>query len=267
MHLLYSVVCLQLLPLTPDLESRFWSIVNADVYDYYFFVYDWLLQKSKTKIFLAVESDAVAGLMLIYDSHIAQLRGEAAAVEFMLKNLPLEATDVQVPIDCENLLSAKYSQYELKAHVTLMSLEKGNEQLTISHSPKKLGVADAPEITVLMHDAYPKLWGEITTEAVQALFLVKEAVWVGIRSKGKLAAFGYAMLTPKACHITWIATSPQHERRGYASSIASALIQQCLSVANSAVIYVMDDNTVAKHIYSKVGFRPYKSYVFLKAYR
>ena len=115
-----------------------------------------------------------------------------------------------------------------------------------------------------MRESYPKMWSEISAESVKALIAVKEAVWLGIKQDGKLVAFGYAMLTPKVSHVTWIATSPRHERKGYATSIVSALAKECLAAAEAAIIYVMDDNNAAKGIYCKVGFRPYKSYFFVR---
>lgn len=255
---------MQLAPLTPDLEPQFWSIVKQDYCDYYFFIYDWLLEMERTQIFLALEDDAVAGLMVIYNGSIAQLRGEASAVQLMLTNLTRDVVDVQVPQDCESLLLKKYPAFKLKAHVTLMSLKKGEEQPSIKVEPQRLTVADAQEITALMHESYPEMWSDIPVENVRALMTAKEAVWLGIKWQGKLTSFGYAMLTPKVSHVTWIATCPQFENRGYATSIASALIKECLAASEEAIIYVMDDNAVAKRVYLKTGFRPYKSYFFVK---
>jgi hypothetical protein len=258
------MIYLHLVEVTPELEDRFWRIVEKDYCDYYFFIYDWLLQRSKTKIFLALEGDAVSGLMVVFDGHIVQMRGEAEAIKFMLKDLQLMPADVQVPSKFENLLTAKYPTAKLKAHITIMRLKRGQQNLSITVEPEKLIPEDASEIAELMHEANPSLWGGITAKGVAALFSAKEALWLGIKLGGKLASFGYAMLTPKMCHISWIATQSSNEGKGYATSIVSGLVRSCLDVADGAVIYVKDDNAVAKAIYSKVGFRSYKSYVFVR---
>lgn len=256
---------LEILEVTPDLGCRFLSIAEKDYCDYYFFIYDWLLQRSKTEIYLAQESGVVAGLRVVFDRHIAQLRGNRAAVTLLLKDLAPQVADVQVPADCEDLLCAKYPRPKFKAHVTLMNVERGKEQLCISQKPERLTAKDAAEIAQILHEADVELWRDITAEAVAGLFLAKEALWLGIKRDGKLAAFGYAMLTPKVCHVTWIATRHGYERLGYATSIVSSLVKACLAVADSAIIYVIDEKSTAKGIYSKVGFKPYKSYVFVKA--
>jgi predicted GNAT family acetyltransferase len=258
------LVKLQIVEVTPEFERQFLDTVKRDYCDYYFFIYDWLLQRSKTCVYMAFEGAAIAGLMVVFDGHIAQLRGERAAIDLLLKMLPLKVTDVQVPTDCEDILSAKYPQPKLKAHVTLMHLQKGNEQLSINQKPERLHSSDACDIAQLMHEANVSLWQEISAEAVAVLFSSDEALWLGIKHEGKLASFGYAMVTPNLCHVTWIATRPGCERLGYATSIVSSLLEACLAVADGAVIYVMDDNDIAKRIYSKVGFKPYKQYVFVK---
>jgi ribosomal protein S18 acetylase RimI-like enzyme len=259
------VLGLEILEVTPDLERRFLSIAETDYCDYYFFIYDWLLQRSKTRIYLAQDSGVVAGLMVVFDGHIAQLRGSNVAVEMLLKALPSQVADVQVPVACEDLLCAKYPRPKLKAHVTLMHVTRGKEHIFVSQKPERLTAKDASAIAQIMHQANVELWQDITAEAVTRLFMAKEALWLGIKCDGKLAAFGYAMLTPKVCHVTWIATRPGYERLGYATSIVSSLVEACFAVAENAIIYVIDENNGAKGIYSKVGFRPYKSYVFVKA--
>ncbi len=249
---------------TPDLEALFWDVVKRDWCDYYFFIYDWLLQKERTQIFLALEGNEVAGLMVVYDGYIAQLRGEREAVRLLLDHLTLETVDVQVPAYCQDLLLQKFPTSSLKENITLMSLRLGEEQLSVKVQPQRLNAQDAGEIAALMHQSYPNLWGDITAENVVALMGAKEAVWFGIKLGGELVSFGYAMATPKISHVTWIATSPQHGNKGYATSIVSALLKECLAVADGAIIYVVDDNAAAKRVYSKVGFKPYKHYFFVK---
>ncbi|MGD6852483.1 MAG: GNAT family N-acetyltransferase [Candidatus Bathyarchaeia archaeon] len=255
---------LQLKQLTSELEPSFWSVVGKDYYDYYFFIYDWLLQRDRTKIFLALKADAIAGIIVVYNGSIAQLRGSKQAVGFLLENLPSKSMDVQAPQNCEQLLTAKYPDAQLKAHVTLMVLNKGMEQFNIKVNPQHLGSEDAGEIAELMHASFSKMWGEISAQDIRSRMEAKEAVWLGIKEDGNLVSFGYATLTSKVCHVTWVATSPQHKNRGYATSVVSALVKECLGVAESAMIYVMDDNQIAKGLYSKVGFKPYKAYFFIK---
>ncbi len=255
--------CLRLAPLTSELEQKYWRMVKHDYCDYYFFIYDLLLQREKTKVVLALEQGAIAGIMLIFEGCIVQLRGKPVAIHMLLDDLNLPHADVQVPKECEQLLLEKYPSPQLKAEITLMTLKKGEQRLAESAKPQPLEPRDAQEIALLMNKSYPEMWGEVSSEQVSNRF-TDNARWLGIKAQGHLVSFGYATLTPQVSHVTWIATDPQWRNRGYASYIVSALVKECLHVAPTAIIYVTDDNATAKDIYTRVGFKPYKRYVFAK---
>jgi ribosomal protein S18 acetylase RimI-like enzyme len=246
------------------LENKFWAVVAQDYCDYYFFIYDWKLQRDKTRILLAFDGDEVVGLAVIYNGNIAQLRGSLTAVEFLLQNLPAAVSEVQVPQNCHALLAAYFPVVKLKEHVSLMRIKRGEEHLCVAVPPEWLTVDDAEEVAQLMRDCYPEMWGDMSADYVRQQFHVKGGVWVGIRQEGRLAAFGHSTATPMVGHVTWIATHPKWRRRGYASSLVSALTQQCLKAASAAIIYVVEDNAVARGIYGRVGFRDYRRYVFVK---
>jgi predicted GNAT family acetyltransferase len=250
--------------LTKDLEDVFWNVVTKDFFDYYFFIYDWLLQRDKTKVLMAFEEDALLGLMLIYDESVVQLRGEPAAVEFLLHNLVLEKIVVQAPENCESVVLRKFPNFTLKEKILLMNVAKGEEHLNSVVKPEVLSSADAEAVALLMNECYPEMWSDITVKDVECRLPSEGSLWLGIRQQGKLVSFGYAMLTAKISHVTWIATHPQWRNKGYATSIVSALLGECLKKAPSAIIYAAENNLAAKTVYLKVGFKPNKSYILIK---
>jgi ribosomal protein S18 acetylase RimI-like enzyme len=258
------MVNMQLTPLSSQTEPLFWQITRQDPLNYYFFIHDWQNHKDKTQIYLAQTPHAVAGLMLVFEGSIAQLRGTVEAVQFLLGNLSATVQDVQVPLNCEKLLLERFPHYQLKAHVFLMALERGKEHLHFGVAPEQLSARDAGAVAGLMHLCCPQLWSGVSAEMVAARMESAEAVWVGIKAAGELVAFGYALLMPAVSQVTWIATHPRHENRGYATAVTSALVQRCLRTSPTAIIYVMDDNVRAQGIYGKVGFRPVRSYCFIK---
>jgi len=97
------VNCLHLALLTQELEPYYWNLVKQDYCDYYFFVYDLLLQRDRTKVFLALDRQQIAGLMLIYNEYNVQLRGSPETVGFLLSSLNLASAEVEAPIDCESI--------------------------------------------------------------------------------------------------------------------------------------------------------------------
>jgi RimJ/RimL family protein N-acetyltransferase len=146
--------------------------------------------------------------------------------------------------------------------VILLSLKKGEENLKVTVEPEKLSVGDAGEIAGLMHEAYPEFWSVITAEGIAETF--GEAFWVGIKREGTLVAFGKAISNLSAGHVAWIATDADYWNKGYATSILSSLLKMLFESSSTVIIYVLSDNAAALHVYSGVGFKPYKRYFYVK---
>ncbi len=250
--------------LTDDLMPAYMEIVEQDYADYYFFIYDVLLQRERTKVWLAIEREEIVGLILIYNDSMVQLRGSPEAAGFLLSSLSLENVEVQVPRDCMDMLLAKFPVYKNLENVTLMRLEKGKENLKITLEPERLNLQNADELARLMRESYPLMWGEMTGETVKILASPKESVQLGIRVKGQLVAFGTGILTKHVGVVSWLGTSEAFRHRGFCSSVISALVREGLKVADFMAIYVLDENSLARRIYEGVGFRPYRFYVFLR---
>jgi len=254
---------LRVAALNEDLERVFWAHVNRDPLDFYFFIYDWKFKRAQTQIFMALdEADAVAGLMVVYNGCIVQVRGTREAVRLLLDQLDVEEVAVQAPLDCEDIVVDRFPVFEQKKTPILLFLKRREENLKVTIEPEKLCVDDADEIAELMHQAYPEFWSVITTEGIAETFA--EASWVGIRRKGKLVAFGKAVSTPPVSHVAWIATHADYRKKGYATSILSALLKTLLETSTTAFIYVLSDNASAMNVYSTVGFKPYKKYLYIK---
>jgi GNAT superfamily N-acetyltransferase len=255
---------LKIAVLTDELESLYWSLVNQDYCDFYFFIYDFLFQKEKTKITLALDQGKIAGLMLVYDDCIVQLRGNPESAGLLLGALSLGNFELQAPVEWEQKVLETFPSCLLKSCMTLMTVERGKETLAITVQPERLHVQDAYDIAQLMRESYPEMWSGVTGEGVRNMFSSESTVWFGIKREGKLEAFGSANLTRNVGHVMWLATSKQERNQGYGTSIVSALTKECLRRADKALIYVLDDNESAKSVYLKVGFKPYKRYLFIK---
>jgi ribosomal protein S18 acetylase RimI-like enzyme len=237
--------------------------VNQDPLDFHFFIYDWKFKREQSKIFLALgEGDVVAGLMVVFNGCIVQVRGSAEAVGLLLDQLDVEEVTLQAPFDCEDIVAVRFPVSSQKGSVILLSLRNGEERLKVTVEPEKLCVGDAGEIAVLMREAYPEFWSSITAEGIEESF--DEAFWVGIRRKGKPLAFGKAVSGVSAGHVAWIATHADYCNRGFATSVLSVLLREVLACSETAFIYVLSDNPTALHVYSGVGFKPYKRYFYVK---
>jgi predicted GNAT family acetyltransferase len=89
--------------------------------------------------------------------------------------------------------------------------------------------------------------------------------WLGIKQDGKLVSIGGTRLMDFGSNINAVATDGHHRNRGYATSIVSALAQEIFKHCQTALIHVVKDNASAVRAYSKVGFKPYKHYLVMRA--
>ena len=243
-------------------EPVFWDYVSRDVLEYYFFIFGWKFRRDQTMILLALKNDKIDGLMLIYRQRVVQLRGGLEAARLLINRLDLERADIQAFKEHEPIILTKYKP--LATHeMILMALRKGEEKPYIKHPIVKLTPSDAEEIAGLMRLASPEFWAEITADQVIA-GIRENTLWLGIKERGKIVSIGSTRLTDFACNIGTVATHEAYKGRGYATSIVSALVKEIFQKSELALIHVLSGNIPAIHAYTKVGFKPYRTYFFTR---
>jgi len=245
-------------------ESAFWNHVNKDPLHYYFFILDWKERPEQTKIFLAMEGKKIQGLMLVYADAIVQLRGNREAVEKLLDSVSLEKVELQAQLDCEDIVTKKYSP-QIRYELVLMTLKKGEENIQVRSQPVRLGPEDADEVAEIMRKADPEWWGDITAENRRES--LEKTRWLGIKRDGKIVSVGNTRFADSGSNVGVIATDERYRNMGYATSIVSALVQEILKRSPPALIHVLSDNAPALRVYSKVGYKPYRHYLLIRATR
>ena len=242
-------------------KPAFWNHANQDPLDYYF-ILDLEQRPEQTKVLLALEEKKVEGMMLVYADRIVQLRGNQKAVELLLDSVNLEKVELQAPLDCEDIVLTKYTP-KVTHELMLMSLRKGEENIQIRHKPARLQDSDAAQIAEIMKKADPEWWGEATAELQKES--LKNAYWLGVKREGRLVSVGSTRFADFGSNIGVVATDEQHRNMGFATSIVSALVQEILKKSAVALIHVLKNNAPAVRVYSKVGFKPHKHYLLLRA--
>ena len=245
-------------------EPAFWEHVRRDTPNYYFFIFDWRLNKDKTKIFLALLDREIVGSMLIYDQRIVHIRGSPEAAELLMNEVDLEKVEFQAPKEHEPIILQKYRP-STKQEMILMTLQGGEEQLCIKHPIVKLGSAEAEEIAALLGEEFPE-WGEFTSDRI--IERMREgALFLGIKEGGKVVSMSNTRILDFGSNIGMVVTMKGYRGRGYATSVVSALLKEIFRESKLALIHVLSDNPSAMRVYTKVGFKPYKTYAFIRGER
>jgi len=243
-------------------EQMFWNYVNRDPIDYYFFILDWTQRREQTKIFLAVEGEEVVGSLLVFADYNVQFRGSREAVQKLLEHANLEKVELQAPPDCEDIVCQKYKP-RIKQDMVLMRLNRGEEHVCLTETPVRLDVEDAEEVAVLMRRCDPEWWGEAKAENLRKS--LEKTFALGIKKDGRLVSAGYTRFVDFASNISMVATDEKYRSKGYATSIVSVLVEEILKRSPIALIHVIEDNAPAVRAYSKVGFKPYRTYLSIRS--
>lgn len=262
---------LNVVSLEEGFERVFWDTVNKDPLNYYFFILDWTRQRDQTKILLAMEDERVIGSMLQYTARgrrysIAQIRGSRKAVEKLLGYTDFERVELQAPVDCEDIVLKRYKPCS-KHVLILMCMKKGEENLQVEQAPVQLSPEDIGEsaryIVNVMQEADTESWRDLDTE--QQKLAWKDAYMLGIKQDNKLVSIGLTRFVDIGSNISAIATDKAYRNRGFATSIVSALAEEILKRSPPALIHVLSHNAPAVRVYSKVGFKPCKQYILIRA--
>jgi ribosomal protein S18 acetylase RimI-like enzyme len=254
-------LALNIVELDDRLEGRFWDHVNRSPLDHYWFILDWRFQRPDTRIFMAMEDELIEGMMLIFENAVVQLRGSREAVKALLGRLDAKTVELTAPVDCRDIVSQHYKDpaaYELM----LMHMEKGQERPQISHKPERLLSGDSEGVARVVMEANYEWWDDVTAERVRKSF--EKNLWVGIKRDGRVVAVGGARYEEIGCNIGIVATDEAYRNQGFATSIVSALVKEIFRTHTKALIHVLTTNKPAVHVYSKVGFRPYRSFFMIR---
>jgi predicted GNAT family acetyltransferase len=253
---------MKIVSLEKAFEPIFWRHVNQDIPHYFFFALDWKYNRDATKVLLALEGNQIDGMMLIYRESVVQLRGSMKAVKALLERLDSERIELQALERHKQCILEKYKP-TICHDMMLMTLRKGEEKPQVIHPTAKLDVSDAEHIATIMRDADPEFWGNQTGQ--QVVEQIKQGVaWLGVKINGELVSIGSTRLTEWAGLIGVVATRKAYRNRGYATSIVSELVEQILEKLPIALIFVLTDNPPAIRVYKKVGFKPYRTYFFMR---
>ena len=254
--------------LNTDFEPVFWQTVNQDVLHNYFFALDWKYNREQTEILLALKQRQIDGMMLIYRQRIVQLRGSREAAKVLLKHLDLEKVELQTQEEHKQYVLEKFEPTWIH-NLLLMVLRKGEEKLQTTHPIVKLNTSHADQIAALMRKADPEFWNETTTD--QIIEGMNKVNCFGIKTNEEIVSIGRIRLTEGINHgignIVTVATKEAHRNKGYATSIVSHSVKLILDKMPVATIYVLSDNPSAIKVYTKVGFKPYKTYFFVRGVR
>ena len=232
--------------------------------EYFWFLVDWMFERDRTMIRVVEDGGTLLGASLVYDHKIVHFRGELGACRALLESLKEEKVEINAPLEMKEELLRRFHP-KVDFNIVLMTMGRGGLKPRCAYEWETLVPEDASDIALLLNQADPKWWGDMSEERVRAMF--NKSYWIGIRDGGSLKAVGSVLTQGPGFNISIIATEMGSRGKGYATTIVSVLAERILREVPYAVIHVREDNHAARSVYENVGFRPYKSFYILRGER
>jgi len=254
-------MALKVVELDEGLEEKFLRYLWKAPLGFFFFITDLQMERESTRFLLAMDGGRVEGAMLFFKGRIVHARGSARAVKALIKRIDIDVVEGMVQLEHAKLI-VRALEPGYMAEMRMLHLRKGNERLSKVRISRRLKEGDAREVAALMRAADPRLWGRQKAASVRES--MKHGIWVGVRKEGKLVAIGMARTHDFGGMIHTIATAEGHRNLGYATANVSSLLTEMFKRTDDALIHVFRHNGPAYRVYTKVGFRPYKRFLYFR---
>jgi GNAT superfamily N-acetyltransferase len=248
--------------LTDDLVPLIDAFLHRDPFVNAYAIWDLYFLPHRARFFICLEDGELKGLLLDYLGHTGVhsiwLWGIEEAVEKLLGIPSYERMIFHVPPEFEPIVRRRFT-ITARYPVDFMLLRRGGEHLYIKHEIRQLTPADAISLTSLRRET------PTDKDVEEAKSLIEEQPFYGIFKNGTLISVACIQAKiPEIWIIGGIYTKPEYRNKGYATSLTSFLVKEVLAETEHVGLYVREDNHPAKHIYEKVGFKPYKKMLWLE---
>ncbi|MEM1923208.1 MAG: GNAT family N-acetyltransferase [Nitrososphaerota archaeon] len=88
-----------------------------------------------------------------------------------------------------------------------------------------------------------------------------------MRVGGEIVSVASSLITEWLGPVAIVATLEAHRNKGYATSVVSETVKEILEQQEKVILYVLADNSPAIRVYSKIGFKPYRRYIYMRGER
>jgi len=245
---------LRIIPVDEPYEKKFLDLLEADKILHVFTIYDFRYMRDKTRIWVALENENIAGYLLEFDNGIVHTHGSVESAAKLLDYTDLD--EIVFVIEPQHLGVIKRNFKTLgptdsssKGEITTYLIVKVDAETfkpSITHRVKKLGIKDLGEVLRNMGDEWKSRIENV----------IDRGVALGAYDNGSLVAVAtVSEILDGLALIRGVYAVPSYRRKGYATSACSALVQELIDLGREAMLWVAKDNLPAISVYEKIGFK------------
>ena len=248
---------MKIIPLDFTTEPIFWHYVEDRIEAYFFYIMDYTQYPNFTKILIAIgDAGKIQGLLLNYKDKIIQIRGSNEAVKNLANQFDMSSMDITVLNAQKELLDSKDKENKKEILINRMVIHLGENLIINEFVSEILEESEREEIASLYRKADPVFWGHVQANDIE---FSEKQIWLGIKRENRLVSFAQTWFGDKIGIISTVATDPEFQNRGFATSLVSRSVQELFKniKIKLCLIHVRAENAPAVHTYKKIGFKDF----------
>lgn len=243
-------------------EPQLLNYINEHFPDNYNFVKVFKRNPRDIQVYIVTdEKKCLLGYSSIYYHKFAYLGGTKEAIEALIPKLSNNIFLFNTPAIYKEVILQKYNNIEKTGEDMVMLLTTSDYIPFETSKPVELKEMQREDILRLMKAADPEEWKDITLEEIP---FNKNWIWLGIFFNKKLISVGGGNVSDRFGAISYLATDSNYRNRGYATSIISYLANYLLSKVPLVLVMRRANNAISKQVYQKIGFKPFRTYFWIK---
>jgi ribosomal protein S18 acetylase RimI-like enzyme len=245
---------LRVIPVEESYEKQFTAFLEAERILHIFTIYDFRYMRDKTKIWVALEDEKIAGYLLEFDNRIVHTHGRAESAAKLLDYTNLDEPVFVIEPHHLRVVEEHFkplgpTDSSSKGEITTYLIVKADAETfkpSITHRVKKLGTRDLADVLKSMGDEWKSRIENV----------VHRGVAFGAYDNGSLVAVAtVSEILDGLALIRGVYTLPSFRRKGFATSACSALVQELIDLGKEAMLWVAKDNLPAIRVYENIGFK------------
>jgi len=246
---------MKIIPLDSATEPIFWRYVEDRIEEYFFFIMDFKNYPDFTKIWMAFDdAGKIQGMLLNYKEKNIHILGSNEAVKNLANQVDMSSMNITVLNSQKELLGSKDKENKKEILINRMVIRLGENLIKKEYTSEILGASDREEIASLYRKADPVFWGHLQAKDIE---FSEKHIWFGIKCENRIVSFAQTWFGDEVGIILTVATDPDFQNRGFATSLVSRSVQELFKHSSLGLITVRAENAPAVHSYKKIGFKEY----------
>ena len=251
---------MNIIKVTEELKEKLGKHIHKNKADYFTHIREFENNFSDSHFWLALEEEKIIGTMLFDKAGTAKMRGSKEIVDAFFKKLESIPRYINVPHESSDLITKYVASEKRRLHMIRLIMEKQAVTLKEGYEIIHLKKEDMKNALKVFQAAEPEDWKNSEADKLPFDDLNQ---WYAIEKDGQLVSVCWNQLYNHAGHVAFIATHPDHQRKGYASALIRYTLNETFNKTNFAVIHVREDNIPALNAYRKLGYKDHSNYLIL----